>query len=154
MTVSPLYFLLRMRRDGPLVPAKIWLCDHDPADPSNTLDRGRLSIFPRALVAGREVPPERVLERIGIYGRRRGDGTLMPGEAAAALADPALRAPRPVGHWAYPQPITAAEYNWRVAHLDWTREHRPEDPRAHPHRPVKPAELPLPNFDRENASVG
>jgi hypothetical protein len=140
--MTPRYFLLRLRRGAPLVPARLWLCDHDPADPENRLDRGALSVFPRAEIAGREVPPERLLDRLGVW-RRCGDGTLRADEAVAALADPSLQTPRPVGHWAYAQPITAAEYSYRVAHLQWLERHRPNDPRANPYQQIKPAELPL-----------
>lgn len=150
---TPAYFMLRVRRDGPLVPARLWLCDHDPADPSNKLDRGRLVPYPRAEIAGREIDPQRLLDRLGVW-RRRGDMPMLPHEVLAALADPAQLTPRPVGHWAYAEPISEAEYRYRVAHLEWTRAHHPSDPRGQAHGRVKPAELPLGDFSRERAHVG
>jgi hypothetical protein len=149
----PAYFMLRVRRDGPLVPAKLWLDDAEPGVPENRLDRGRLSVYPRAEIGGREVDPQRVLDRLGVW-RRRGDMPLLPHEVVAALADPAQRTPRPVGHWAYAEPISAGEYQYRVAHLAWTREHHPADPRGFADKPIKPAELPLGDFSREKALVG
>lgn len=145
--------MLRVRRDGPLTPARFWLDDAEPGVPDNKLDRGRLSPYPRAEIAGREVAPERLLDRLGIW-RRRGDGTLLAHEVVAALADPSQQTPRPVGHWGYAEPISAAEYGYRVAHLAWLRAHKPNDPRAHPDRPMKPSELPMPNFEREQSLVG
>lgn len=130
----PGYFMLRVRRDGPLVPARIWLCDHDPDFPDNKLDRGRLSVYPRAEIAGREVDPDRLFDRL--MGR----------------AD--WRPAHPTSHWKYAEPITAGEYQYRVAHLEWTRAHRPADPRGYASDPVKPAELPLGDFSREKALAG
>lgn len=151
--IPPAYYLLRVRRDGPLVPARFWLCDHDPADPANKLDRGRLSPYPRAEIAGREVEPEVLLDRIGIWARR-GDRILLPFEVVAALADPTQQTPRPEGHWAHATLIPKAEYDYRLAHIEWLRRHRPADPRVHPNRPLKPSELPLPSFEREHAIAG
>lgn len=130
----PAHFMLRVRRDGPLVPARIWLCDHDPADPENRLDRGRLSIYPRAEIAGREVEPERLFDRL------MSSTNWQPAHAAT--------------HWRFAQPISAGEYRYRLAHLDWLRKHHPNDPRAHSNRELKPADLPLPSFEREQALVG
>jgi hypothetical protein len=147
----PAYFMLRVRRDGPLVPAKLWF-DHCEPGTDNRLDRGRLSPYPRAEIAGREGDPQRLLDRLGIW-RRRGDLPMLPHEVVAALADPALRTPRPVGHWAYAEPISAGEYQYRVSHLEWTRAYHPTDPRGFPNEKVKPAELPL-DFSQERALVG
>ena len=58
----PAHFMMRARRNGPLVPARLWLCDFEPGSPENKLDRGRLSPYPRADLAGIEVPPEQVLQ--------------------------------------------------------------------------------------------
>lgn len=117
----PAYFMLRVRRDGPLTPGRWWLCDHDPADPKNRLDRGRLSIYPRATVGGREWDPDLIAER----------------------------AWAPINHWKSLLAITPQEYQYRLAHLEWTRRHRPADPVGRPNAALKPADLPLPNFDRE-----
>lgn len=139
--------MIRARRDGPLVPAKLWLDDCEPGT-DNRLDRGRLSPYPRAEIGGREIDPQRLLDRLGVW-RRTGDMPLLPHEVVAALADPTRCTPRPIGHWAYAQPISAGEYSYRLAHLEWTRRHRPADPVGRPHEALRPAELPLPNFDRE-----
>lgn len=128
----PQYFMLRLRRTGPLVPARLWWCDHEPGEPNNKLDRGRLSVFPCADVAGAEVPPEQVLERLW---------SLTTGGRPGIVPT----------HWKYPEPITEAEYRYQVARLEWAKRNRPTDPALQPRREVNPADLPLPDFTRENA---
>lgn len=128
---APRHFLMRQRRDGPLVPARLWWCDHDPADPENKLDRGRLSVYPRADIAGNEVDPERIFERT--YG----------GSEARPAISPT--------HWKYPKPITEAEYRFQFDRMRWAERNRPDDPTLRPKAAVDPREAPLPNFERENA---
>jgi hypothetical protein len=124
MPRRPQYFMMRVRRGGPLVPARLRWLDHAPDDPEdNRLDRGRLSIVTCADVAGAEVPPEVVLERLHI-------------------------AP---GHWKWPEPISAAEYSYQRERLRWAARHQPNDPALRPRRALDPAEVPLPDFTRENA---
>lgn len=146
----PAHFILRARRDGPLVPARLHWCDTEPDEPDNRLDRGRLSPYPRADIAGVEVPPEQLLDRLGVW-RRRGDIAALPHEVLAALDDPSQLTPRPVGHWAYAQKIDEAEYRYQVDRLRWASAHRPDEPGLHPRRPIDPRQMPLPSFERENA---
>jgi hypothetical protein len=116
--------MLRVVRTGPLVPARLRWLDHAPDDPpENKLDRGRLSIVCVAEIAGADTPPEVVLERL-------------------------YRGP---GHWKYAEPISEAEYQYQLQRLRWAVRHRPAEPGLRPRRKVDPAELPLPDFTRENA---
>ncbi len=125
MIPRPRHFMLRAVRFGPLVPARLWFCDHDPADPSNKLDRGRLSVYPRADMAGVECDPDELR-----------DWWLCV-------------AP---GHWRYPQPVTEVEYRYQLAKIRWAETARPGDPALRPRAKVDPAQLPLPDFSRENAT--
>jgi hypothetical protein len=145
------YFMLRVRRGAPQVPGKLSWCHHEPGCEENVLDRGRLSPYPRAEVAGREVPPEFLLDRIGV--RWRGDTVPQPHVIIAALADTARLQPRPHDHWASLTPISRGEYEYRLAHLEWSREWRPSDPRNFTNKPIKPAELPI-DFSWERELVG
>jgi hypothetical protein len=120
----PQYFLMRARRMGPLVPARLWWCDYEPGEPTNKLDRGNLSPYPRADIAGDECDPLELRERLAW----------------------------PQGHWKYCQPITETEYRYQVQHLRWAENNRPDDPRLTPKQAVDPSQLALPNFDRENAA--
>jgi hypothetical protein len=115
--------MLRVTRLGPLVPARLQWLDHEPGAPDNKLDRGRLSVFPCVDIAGAEVPPEEITERL-------------------------YRGP---GHWKFCEPVSEAEYRYQLSHLEWAKAHRPEDPTLRPRRAVDPAQVPLPNFDRENS---
>jgi hypothetical protein len=120
----PRYFLLRLKRDGPLVPGRLRWLDHAPEDPpDNKLDRGNHSIVACADIAGAEVPPEELIERTWWAST----------------------------HWKYTQPISEAEYGYQMQRLLWAERHRPDDPVLRPRRALDPAQIPLPNFDRENA---
>jgi hypothetical protein len=126
------HIMLRVTRLGPLVPARIWLCDHDPADESNKRDRGNLSIYPRAEIAGDEVDPD-ILQR---------DRLMSPTDWRPAYA---------VGHWKYPSPVSAAEYRYQIARRAWAERHQPADPTLRPRKKIDVAQLPLPSFERESA---
>lgn len=122
------YFLLRVQRLGPIVPAKIYLCDHDPADETNKLDRGNLSVYPRAEIAGEEVDPD-ILQR---------DRLMSPTDWRPAYV---------VGHWKHAVPISASEFAYQAARIAWAKRHRPDDPTAHARKAIDPAQLPLPVFE-------
>jgi len=117
------HFLMRARRFGPLVPARLWWCDYEPGVPENKLDRGNLSPFPRADIAGEEADPLVLRERLAW----------------------------PSSHWKYCQPISEADYRWHFDHLRWAEENKPSDPRLRPRDRVDPAQVPLPTFEAENA---
>jgi hypothetical protein len=147
IVLAPAYFLMRLRRGGPIVPAILWWDNADPADPENKLDRGRLCPYPRAAAAGEEIDPEILIERLGIY-PRNGDQVALPHQLIERLADAAPPLP---SHWKYAQPITADEYRYHLAHLRWAERNKPDDPKLTPRRRVDAAQLPLPSFDRENS---
>lgn len=128
-TGEAVHFLLRAVRFGPLVPARLWLCDHDPADPDNKLDRGRLSVFPRAEIDGREIDPDLL----------QSDRLISPTDWR-----PAYR----VGHWKYARPIDRAEYEFQMAHRGWRRRARPDDVTLDARIKVKPGQLPIPIFEK------
>lgn len=122
------YFLLRVRRRGPLVPARIRLIDHAPEDPEwNKLDRGRLSSLLAADIAGEEIDPQIMLDRL-------------------ISCHDWFPANLP-GHWRYAQAITEAEYRYRVAHREWIASVRPSDPIVRPREAAEPAQLALPVFE-------
>lgn len=124
------YYLIRERRDGPLVPARLQWLNHEPGEPSNLLDRGCLSVFPQVDIAGVYVEPERLLERLYSSDKFR--------EAIA---------PR---HWKYAQPITESVYRVRLDRMRWAERNRPNDPTLRPRRKVDSDQVSI-NFDRENS---
>lgn len=123
------HFMLRMARYGPLVPARLWLCDHEPDVPENKLDRGRLSLYPRADIAGTEVDPELLFDRM------MSPTDWQPGN--------------PVSHWRYAQPVTRAEYFFQLQRLRWAEKAQPAEPGLRPRAVVEPSQLPLPDFSQE-----
>jgi hypothetical protein len=129
--MSPRHYILRLVRGGPLLPARIWFCDHDPADPDNKLDRGRLSLYPRADIAGVEVEPEQLADRL------------------YSMTDPTPA--HPPTHWRYAAPCSEAEYRWRLDSLRWAEQHRPDHPVLQPRRRLAAADVEVPDFSREEA---
>lgn len=118
----PRHFLLRLTRLGPLVPARLRWLDHAPEDPAwNKLDRWPVYVL-CADIAGVDVPPEDITERAHIK----------------------------LGHWKWPQPITEAEYRYRMARLRWAEGARPDDPTLAPRRAVDPEQIEMPSFGKEN----
>jgi hypothetical protein len=120
---------MRVARHGPLVPARLWWCDHDPADPANKLDRGRLSLYPRADIGGLEVPPEQLADRL------------------FSMTDPTPA--HPPTHWRYAAPISAEEYRYRFDALRRVEELRPDDPLLKTRRRLAAADVEVPDFSRE-----
>jgi len=126
------HFLMRVARHGPLVPARLWWCDHGPADPpDNKLDRGRLSLYPRADIAGVEVEPEQLADRL------------------FSLTDP--RPAHPPTHWRFAKAISVEEYRWRFDALRRVEELRPDDPLLKTRRRLAAADVDVPDFSREEA---
>lgn len=124
--------MLRVRRDGPLVAARLRWLDHAPQDPpENKLDRGRLSVFPAADIAGVEADPQEIFDRI-----------YTPTDARPAI---------PSTHWKHAAPVTEPIYRHELARLRWAERARPADPARRPRRAVDPAQMPLPSFERENS---
>jgi hypothetical protein len=126
------HFRLRLRRGGPLVPARIRWLDFAPEDPEwNKLDRGRLSIITVVDIAGELRPPEELLERL--YSATDSRSAIAP------------------THWKFCERITEAQYEVEFARIRWAERHRPSDPVLKPRRKVDPAQIPMPDFTRENS---
>jgi len=123
------HFVLRVTRYGPLMPARLWWCDHDPADSENKLDRGRLSLYPRADIGGLEVDPERLADRLW------------------SLTDP--RPAQPPSHWRYAKAVSEGEYKWRLDSLRWLESNQPDHPVLRPRQRVAAADIEVPDFSRE-----
>jgi len=62
---QPGFWLVRAVKGGPLVPARIYWCDHEPGEPDNKLDRWPLP-FLAAELAGKVADVERVWTMRGI----------------------------------------------------------------------------------------
>lgn len=120
--IAPRYFMLRLRRDGPLVPARIIEIDHEPGEPDNPRDR-----WPATLccvdIAGEVRPPEELTERFFA----------------------------PMSHWKYAEPVSETEYRYQLTRLRWAEKNRPSDPALQPRRKIDPRQVVLPSFARENA---
>jgi hypothetical protein len=116
------HYLLRLRRDGPLGPARIQWLDHEPGEPGNPRDRWP-ALIPQVDICGEVRPPEELLERF-------------------SWGPP---------HWKSLQSISGAEYEHAFRHLRWAERNAPSHPTLRPRRRMAPTQIPLPSFDQENA---
>lgn len=123
--MTPRYYLMRVQRYGPLVPARLQYLDHEPGEPSNKRDRWP-ALLPFVDIAGEVRPPEELTER------------------------GAWQAP----HWKFAQEIDRREYERRFAAMRQAEADGIDDPVLRPRRRVDPRQLPLPDFSKENADVG
>ena len=146
--IAPVHFLLRVRQGGPLVPARLRWLDHAPLDPpDNVLDRGRLSPIAVVDIAGEDRPPEELFDRLSWRSGYRPPGSVPRPEeiddgGLASLAGP--------DHWKFVQIVDRVIYRRAFEAMrdaEWTN---PSHPVLRPRRRVDPAQLPMPNFDREN----
>jgi hypothetical protein len=115
--VTARYYLLRLQRGGPLVPARLQEIDHELGVPDNLRDRWP----PTTIVvdiAGEVVPPEELTERFFWKS----------------------------GHWKFAQPITKHEYTYRLNHLRWAEANDPAHPALRPRRRIDPRTARLPLF--------
>jgi len=123
VSTAPAYYLLRMTRYGPLMPARLQWLDHEPGVPDNLRHDRWPALLVCADIGGEVVPPETLTDRFHW----------------------------PAGHWKYAQPVTAAQYRHAFDRLRWAERNAPSDPTLRPRRRVAPTQIPLPSFDRENA---
>jgi hypothetical protein len=121
----PSYFMLYIKRGSVLVPARIWMADHEPGEPNNKRDR-----WPRehiaGEIAGKWVDPLDIWERF-LLGETRPN------------------------HWKCARPLVpkdgltvSQEYEYQLALLRHAREREPANPLARPWKEVDLRTLPLP----------
>jgi hypothetical protein len=119
------YWLLYSRRDGVLLPARIWLCNHEPGDPENILDRWPIP-FLAGEIGGKWVEPAEIWYRV-------------------------LRRETEPNHWKCAHPIIPKEgltlhqeFLFLMSEMAWLKENDRTHPLARPNKPVSLAALPLP----------
>ncbi|MBI1213591.1 MAG: hypothetical protein GC190_19205 [Alphaproteobacteria bacterium] len=54
--------------------------------------------------------------------------------------------------WLFQQPISEAEFKFQVADFSHAEKYRPTDPKAHPHKPIKLEDAPIPTNPRQRRS--
>lgn len=122
MRAAARYYVMRLTRFGPLLPARLHEIAHEPGEPSNPRDRWPPFVT-EADVGGERLPPEEILDR---------------------------RHWQPP-HWKALQEISKAEYDALFARLRWAESSDPRNPMLHPRERVRAADMALPSFERENA---
>jgi len=122
--MKPRYFVMRLTRFGPLLPARLHEIAHEPGEPSNSRDRWPATVL-EADVGGERLPPEDITDRF--YWPR--------------------------DHWKALQSISQAEYEHRFNYLRWCETNRPDDPALRPRQRVDAATVALPSFENENDAV-
>ncbi len=107
------FWLIRLRKLAPQIPARTYLCNHEPGAPDNILDR-----WPLPFLAG-EIAGD-VADPLDIFGAR----------------DREPLKPRP------PLKTVEQEYAFLVEDMRHARLYRPEDPLAQPRRAVDLTRIP------------
>jgi hypothetical protein len=122
---APSYWCVYSRRDGVLVPARIFWADHEPGNEENKLDRWPLP-FLAAEIAGRWVDPKELWLRV-------------------------LQRETEPNHWKCAHPMIPKEdltpeqeYDFQMKDMAWLKENDRTHPLAQPHKPVNLSSLPLP----------
>jgi hypothetical protein len=115
------YFLLRRVRFGPLVPARLVEIAHEPGEPDNIRDRWPPFVT-CADIAGEVVPPEELTDRF-FWSK---------------------------SHWKWAEPVDEATYRYHFDRLRRAETHDPTAPVLRSQKRVRPEDVPLPSFEREN----
>ena len=148
MTLRAGFWLVRCCRFCPEAPARIWLCEHEPGEPENLMDRpfwqGQIGLDltdPAEIWAMLEYleasPAERaVMER----------PLSLRADVRAGRVEAAATAPMAKWKRERARRITAAEYDRQIAWLRWAERHQPAHPELQYRRPLTAASVPLPRF--------
>lgn len=118
----PRYFILRLHRYGPLVPARLTVIDTEPGEPDNKRDRWPTTIL-CCDIAGEVRPPEEITDRF--YW--------------------------PKSHWKHAEPVSEAVYRQHFDRMRQAEHADPSNPVLSPRKRVDPAAVALPDFTQENA---
>jgi hypothetical protein len=121
----PRYFILRLTRFGPLLPARLHEIDHEPGEPDNPRDRWPPTVL-EADIAGERLPPEELTDRFFW----------------------------PAAHWKHAEPVTEAVYRYHFERMRRAESSGESNPMLRPRQRVRAADVPLPNFDSERAWSG
>lgn len=116
------YFIMRVTRYGPLVPARLMEIDTEPGEPDNPRDRWPATIL-CADIAGEVVPPEQLTDRF--------------------FWQPP--------HWKHVKEISQREYEHLFALMRRAETDDPTAPVLRPRQRVRAADVTLPSFAEENA---
>lgn len=142
----PGWWMVRCCRDCPMVPARVYWCDHEPDIEDNKVDQPYLQ------------------GQLGLELHDPADIWLMlefcesTPEQQRLLAEPPLSArdPRgqrdrgfvtaPMAKWKQDRArrITAEEHAYQIADLAWAKEHAPDEPKASPHKRIDLMQAQLP----------
>jgi hypothetical protein len=122
---APSYWLLYLRRGGPLVPARIFWADHEPGNEENKRDRWPTAHL-AGEIAGKWVDPREIWLRV-------------------------LQRETEPNHWKVARPLipkdgltAEQEYFYLVSEMSWLKENDVTHPLAKPYKPVVLRDLQLP----------
>lgn len=141
------YWMVRCCRRCPEVPARIWLCSHEPGEPDNLVDQP----YMQGQIGLDLVDPHEIWTMCEFV-------EASPAEQAAMAAPPLSdRAPRngrlpalqtaPMALWKQQRTrrITAAEYERQIARLRWAAATQADDPALSYRKPadIRQAAIPF-----------
>jgi hypothetical protein len=134
------FFLLRLVRNGPLMPVRFFDCAHEPGDPENPRDRWP-TVIRAAEIAGEWYDPKARKNSRDPFEKDLTEDPVAELEARQwATAE-----------WKVAVPIPAWRYKFLTAEIVYSREWRPNDPRLRPWRRVRAKDIPPPVFKEETA---
>jgi hypothetical protein len=146
--VKPGFWMVRCCRHCPEVAARIWLCDHEPGDPENTVDQP----YWQGQIGLDLVPPADVWKMLEFCEAEPEEQRQMadPGEVARAPRSgrrPALTT-APMALWKQQRArrISAAEFEAQIRWLRWAETNAPNRPEFTYRKPVDLAAVPIPRF--------
>jgi hypothetical protein len=143
------YWMVRLRRDGPEVPARLFWCDHEPGIPENKLDRWPMPYLQGQIGTDLADPYE-------IWAMLEFVEATPAEQRRMANPPPADRAPRsgrqqalqtaPMAKWRQERArrITEADWRYEIADLEHAQKWRPEEPKVRPKERIRLDQLPIP----------
>jgi hypothetical protein len=142
------FWMVRVVRGGPFVASRIWLCDHEPGEPENIMDRpywqGQIGLDLTSplkiwtMLEYVEASPEQ---------QRAFASPPLSERAPRGGRSPAFTyAPMPLWQQSRARRITLEEYLTELAWLAWAKRNAPDHPDFTYRRPVNPRTAPVPRF--------
>jgi hypothetical protein len=150
MAIQPGHWMVRCCRFCPEVPTRIWLCDHEPGLPENKVDQPYLQgqigldLVPPADVWAMLEFVEAPAEQQELFSRP----LPLRVDVRAGLAMKPTTAPMAKWKRERARRITPPEFEAGIVWLRWAEKNAPSHPDFNYRRPIDPAAMPVPRFQR------
>lgn len=142
------HWMIRAVRGGPEVCARVWLCDHEPGEPDNIMDRahwqGQIGldlVSPGAILGMVEFCEASPEQQAMLIRPPLSDRVPRSGRAPAFTT-------APMAKWkqARARRITAEEYQRELRWIEWAARNKPDHPDLTYRRAIDKRAAPVPRF--------